>query len=88
MILYNPILQKKLKELFQNNISLAWIYSLKKNLLIEMRDMGGTCVNRGCIPSKALLAAAKKVRELQNSNHLEELGIKVGELVIVIQRKK
>ena len=51
-----------------------------KTALIEMRDMGGTCVNRGCIPSKALLAAAKKVRELQNSNHLEELGIKVGEL--------
>ena len=51
-----------------------------KTALIEMRDMGGTCVNRGCIPSKALLAAAKKVRELQNSKHLEELGIKVGEL--------
>ena len=30
MILYNLILLKKLKELFQNNISLAWIYSLKK----------------------------------------------------------
>jgi predicted Zn-dependent protease len=25
--------------------------------IVESRDMGGTCVNRGCVPSKALLAA-------------------------------
>ncbi|KFF42040.1 MAG: dihydrolipoamide dehydrogenase [Candidatus Atelocyanobacterium thalassa isolate SIO64986] len=51
-----------------------------KTVLIEMNDMGGTCVNRGCIPSKALLAAAKKVRELQNLNHLQKLGIQVDEV--------
>ena len=28
--------------------------------------MGGTCVNRGCVPSKALLAAAGRVREMQD----------------------
>ena len=25
--------------------------------VVEAREMGGTCVNRGCVPSKALLAA-------------------------------
>merc|ERR1719343_693645 len=28
-------------------------------------DVGGTCVNRGCVPSKALLAASGRVREMQ-----------------------
>jgi len=28
-----------------------------KTAIIEAADMGGTCVNRGCIPSKALLGA-------------------------------
>ena len=49
-----------------------------KTAIIEAKDMGGTCVNRGCIPSKALLAASGKVRELQDSHHLESLGISVG----------
>ncbi len=61
----------------------AAIHGVKCGLkiaLIEKRDMGGTCVNRGCIPSKALLAAAKKVRELHNFNHLEELGIQIQDV--------
>ncbi len=43
--------------------------------IIESRDMGGTCVNRGCVPSKALLAASGKVRELADSDLLKSLGI-------------
>ena len=27
-----------------------------KTVVIENRDVGGTCLNRGCIPTKALLA--------------------------------
>ncbi len=49
-----------------------------KTAIIEAADMGGTCVNRGCIPSKALLAAAGRVRELQNRHHLETMGIEVS----------
>ena len=49
-----------------------------KTVIIEAADMGGTCVNRGCIPSKALLAAAGRVRELRNAHHLKSLGIQVG----------
>ncbi len=49
-----------------------------KTAIIEAAEMGGTCVNRGCIPSKALLAAAGRVRELRNAHHLKALGIQVG----------
>jgi glycine/D-amino acid oxidase-like deaminating enzyme len=43
--------------------------------IVESRDMGGTCVNRGCVPSKALLAAAGRVRELADAEHLKGFGI-------------
>ncbi|HEY9760942.1 MAG TPA: dihydrolipoyl dehydrogenase [Trichocoleus sp.] len=49
-----------------------------KTAIVEAGDMGGTCVNRGCIPSKALLAASGRVRELQDAEHLKTLGIQVG----------
>jgi dihydrolipoamide dehydrogenase len=49
-----------------------------KTAIVEAADMGGTCVNRGCIPSKALLAASGRVRELRNAHHLESLGIQLG----------
>mmetsp|Transcript_56891 Transcript_56891/g.66497 ORF Transcript_56891/g.66497 Transcript_56891/m.66497 type:complete len:523 (-) Transcript_56891:165-1733(-) len=41
-------------------------------------DVGGTCVNRGCVPSKALLAASGRVRDMEDTEHLAALGIKVG----------
>jgi dihydrolipoamide dehydrogenase len=51
-----------------------------KTAVIEEKDMGGTCVNRGCIPSKALLAASGRVRELRDAHHLQSLGIQLGQL--------
>ncbi|MGD1714367.1 dihydrolipoyl dehydrogenase [Dapis sp. BLCC M172] len=48
-----------------------------KTAIVEAAEMGGTCVNRGCIPSKALLAASGKVRDLQNTHHLKTLGIQL-----------
>lgn len=51
-----------------------------KTAIIEAADMGGTCVNRGCIPSKALLAASGRVRELRNTHHLKALGIQVQDV--------
>jgi len=49
----------------------------KKVLLVE-RDasLGGVCLNRGCIPSKALLYATHQIREAKES---EERGITFGE---------
>ncbi len=48
-----------------------------KTAIVEAAEMGGTCVNRGCIPSKALLAASGRVRELRDTHHLKSLGIQL-----------
>ena len=46
---------------------------------IESRDtLGGTCLNIGCIPSKALLQSSERFAEAQHA--LAEHGIKIGDL--------
>jgi dihydrolipoamide dehydrogenase len=45
----------------------------KKTVLVENRELGGTCLNRGCIPTKALLHTAELYDEVQN--HGKELGL-------------
>ena len=37
-------------------------------VLIEKHKMGGDCLNTGCVPSKALLAAAKRAASMRNSD--------------------
>ena len=44
--------------------------------LIEKHRMGGDCLNTGCVPSKALIRAAKAVKEVRQA---EELGVEAGE---------
>lgn len=48
-----------------------------RTAIIEGDVIGGTCVNRGCVPSKALLAVSGRMRELQNEHHLKALGLQV-----------
>lgn len=43
--------------------------------LIEKGDLGGVCLNWGCIPTKALIADAKIWKTI---NHGEDIGAKVG----------
>ena len=49
-----------------------------KTAVFAGSDIGGTCVNRGCVPSKALLAASGRVREMKDAEHLSAMGIKVA----------
>lgn len=49
----------------------------KKVALIEAKEMGGTCLNRGCIPSKTLIANAEVLRRVQEAS---EFGIVVGDV--------
>ncbi|DBB07596.1 TPA: dihydrolipoamide dehydrogenase precursor [Trebouxia sp. C0006] len=49
-----------------------------KVAVVEGHDIGGTCVNRGCVPSKALLAASGRVRDMKNAHHLKSIGITVS----------
>ncbi len=48
---------------------------LKVALVEKAEHLGGTCLNWGCIPTKALLHAAKTWEKLQ---HVEELGFSIG----------
>jgi len=51
-----------------------------KTAIFTGKDVGGTCVNRGCVPSKALLAASGRVREMKDAHHLKSFGISVGQV--------
>jgi dihydrolipoamide dehydrogenase len=46
----------------------------KKVAIVEMDKLGGVCLNRGCIPTKAVLKSAHSVHELAD---MKELGINV-----------
>jgi dihydrolipoyl dehydrogenase len=43
--------------------------------VVEKHHLGGTCLNYGCIPSKALLSSAEM---LHSVNHANKWGVKVG----------
>lgn len=45
-------------------------------VLIEGERLGGTCLNKGCIPTKTLVKSAELWREIK---HAEEFGINVGD---------
>jgi dihydrolipoamide dehydrogenase len=52
-------------------------------VLVERLELGGTCLNRGCVPSKALLAISALASKIQ---HAEDFGLKVGELTFDFAR--
>ena len=53
-------------------------------VLIEKDKMGGDCLNYGCVPSKALIAAAKHVSSIREGL---DFGIKAGDNVTVNMKK-
>ncbi|SDD59950.1 Pyruvate/2-oxoglutarate dehydrogenase complex, dihydrolipoamide dehydrogenase (E3) component [Dyadobacter soli] len=59
-----------------------------KTALIEKRWVGGTCVNDGCSPTKAMVASAKAA---WSARHNETLGVHVGGITVdfdeIIDRK-
>jgi dihydrolipoamide dehydrogenase len=52
----------------------------KKTVLVENRELGGTCLNRGCIPTKALLHTAELYDEVKN--HGKELGLVTDSITV------
>ncbi len=51
--------------------------------LVEKDELGGVCLNWGCIPTKSLLHAADVVREIGTA---DQLGISVGDPKIDLKR--
>jgi pyruvate/2-oxoglutarate dehydrogenase complex dihydrolipoamide dehydrogenase (E3) component len=47
-------------------------------VLVERGKMGGDCLNTGCVPSKALLAAAKRADWIRNAGSFGIAGQNVG----------
>mmetsp|Transcript_8575 Transcript_8575/g.38239 ORF Transcript_8575/g.38239 Transcript_8575/m.38239 type:complete len:281 (-) Transcript_8575:1110-1952(-) len=45
--------------------------------MIEKNLLGGDCLNFGCVPSKALISAAKRYHAVTNDQSLSEFGISV-----------
>lgn len=41
----------------------------KSAVMTEVRTVGGTCVNRGCLPSKNLIEAAKLLHDARNPRY-------------------
>jgi len=55
-----------------------------KTACVEERDtLGGTCLNVGCIPSKAMLQASEKYEEARNN--LDKFGVKIGDLTLDLE---
>ncbi|MFQ5534988.1 MAG: dihydrolipoyl dehydrogenase family protein [Sphingomonadales bacterium] len=50
-----------------------------RTVLIEKAKMGGDCLNYGCVPSKALLAAAKQAKTMASGS---KFGIKDAEATV------
>lgn len=48
-------------------------------VLIEKGDMGGECLNHGCVPSKALLAAARRAQDMRRA---ADVGLRPADPVI------
>ncbi|MDI6765111.1 MAG: FAD-dependent oxidoreductase, partial [Thermodesulfobacteriota bacterium] len=60
-----------------------------KPILIEKDRIGGTCLNRGCIPTKALLHDAGILRSLRSSHIFQTLSVEgSGLLESMMERKK
>ncbi|MCA9536538.1 MAG: FAD-dependent oxidoreductase, partial [Myxococcales bacterium] len=54
-----------------------------KTLCVEKEEMGGICLNWGCIPSKALIAAASLVQKIQSAS---DMGITVSDLSVDVAK--
>jgi dihydrolipoamide dehydrogenase len=54
-----------------------------KTAVVEREELGGICLNWGCIPTKALLRTAEVHHLIQNA---EAFGLRVGEVVVDLEK--
>ena len=57
----------------------------KRTALVEPDFLGGTCLNRGCIPSKTLLKHAEIIESIEKA---KEWGIETGSLTLSFDKMK
>lgn len=57
----------------------------KKTAIIEKRLVGGTCINDGCTPTKAMIASAKAIHQAKKAS---ALGVEIGTVQINFKKIK
>src|SRR3954467_11913158 len=55
----------------------------RKTAIIERADIGGTCINTGCTPTKTMVASARVAYLASRGN---DYGVETGEIAINLQR--
>ncbi len=55
----------------------------RKVTLVDKSELGGVCLNRGCIPSKALISAADRVQQIRSAS---DLGINVENVTVDLEQ--
>jgi pyruvate/2-oxoglutarate dehydrogenase complex dihydrolipoamide dehydrogenase (E3) component len=66
-----------------NPLAEALIAAGKKTAMIERQDVGGTCINRGCTPTKTMVASARVAYLARRG---ADYGVDVGPIVIDMDR--
>ena len=54
-----------------------------KTVIVEADELGGVCLNWGCIPTKALLRTAEIYKNIKNA---DQFGLSVSEVKVDIKR--
>jgi pyruvate/2-oxoglutarate dehydrogenase complex dihydrolipoamide dehydrogenase (E3) component len=60
-----------------NPLSSDFVKAGKSVALVERAQVGGTCINYGCTPTKAMVASAQRAWQ---ARHAADLGIEIGHL--------
>jgi pyruvate/2-oxoglutarate dehydrogenase complex dihydrolipoamide dehydrogenase (E3) component len=72
-----------------NPLAEALIAAGKKTAMIERQDVGGTCINRGCSPTKTMVASARVAYLARRGS---DYGVNLGSIAVdmgrVRQRKR
>ena len=58
----------------------------KKVCIIEAASFGGTCLNVGCIPTKALIRTADVLSELREAEKYGILGVDPTQLTVDMKK--
>ena len=59
-----------------------------KTAIVESGEVGGTCLNRGCIPTKSMIHSARLYKEAQNGEIFGLVAKEVGFDFDVVNRRK
>ncbi|HEY0786885.1 MAG TPA: FAD-dependent oxidoreductase, partial [Acidobacteriaceae bacterium] len=62
-----------------NPLALALSEAGKKTILIEVRHVGGTCVNEGCTPTKTMISSAKVAEQARRGG---AFGVHTGPVTV------